>query len=232
MKGKQALTHEQFIQAVRAIVVARIPEADDRAKLLAVKLTYGAHERVRGVTYFNQWTCHGKECAVDFACISAMGQESVIQLAGTTIHELGHVLAGAGHGHDDAWHEACYRLGLRNIRAAGTNYQWVNFMPDIRAAIYSLGAPMDGQPNFLQGLRPGRGGAAGKMLPGKLPGCSHGVGSRGGKSRGIGSGSRMIKLTCACGAVARMSRAWLDKGAPYCGNDSAHPDSAARMVVS
>lgn len=212
------LTHEQYINAVRSIVVGRIPESADRDKLMAVKLTYGAHERVRGVTYFNQWSCAGKDCAVDFACISAMGQESIVQLAGTTIHELGHVLAGLGHGHDNEWHEACYRLGLRNIRAAGTNYLWANFMPDVRERIVALGVPGDGKPQFLNGLtRHGTGGAAGKMLPGNIPGCTHGVGSRGGKSRGTGSGSRMLKVTCSdSGYTVRVARAWLDKGAPLC----------------
>lgn len=213
------LTHEQYINAVRAIVVARIPEVADREKLMAVKLTYGAHERVRGVTYFNQWTHHGKDECVDFACISAMGQESIVQLAGTTIHELGHVLAGAGHGHDGEWHDACYRLGLRNIKAAGTRYLWANFMPDIRERIVALGVPSDGKPQFLNGLltRKGTGGAVGRMLPGGLPGCTHGVGSRGGKSRGVGSGSRMLKVVCSdSGYTVRVARSWLDKGSPIC----------------
>lgn len=213
------LTHEQYINAVRAIVVSRLPESADREKLMAVKLTYGAHERVRGVTYFNQWACHGKECSVDFACISAMGQESIVQLAGTTVHELGHVLAGIGHGHDKEWHESCYRLGLRNIKAAGTNYLWANFLPEVREKIAALGSPSDGTPQFLNGLltRKGTGGAVGKMLPGNLPGCTHGVGSRGGKSRGVGSGSRMLKVACVdTGYTARVARSWLDKGAPLC----------------
>jgi hypothetical protein len=214
------LTHEGFIQAVRNVVATRLPEAADREKLLAIKLTYGAHPTVRGVTYYNQWKCEkGGECSVDFATISAMGQKSTVQLAGTTIHELGHVLTGPGHGHNKDWKDACYRLGLRSIQAAGTSYTWAKFLPDVRFAILGLGEPLDGRPQFLNGLLT-RGAA---MLPGNLPGCSHGIGSRGGKSRGAGSGSRMLRVSCPkCGYVARVARSWLVKsGAVICPTDNA-----------
>jgi hypothetical protein len=213
-------THEQFIQAVREIVTARIPEAADREKLAAVKLTYGAHPQVRGVTYFNQWKCNKDGCQVDLATISASGQESIVQLAGTTIHELGHVLAGMGHGHDAEWKHCCNRLGLRFVRAAGTQYTWAVFDPDVRMAIFALGEPSDGRPQFLNGLLRH---TKGVQVPGaiNLPGCSHGVGSRGGKSRGLGSGSRMYKVACPqCGYVARVARGWLAKGAPICPVDT------------
>lgn len=223
---QQPLTHEKFIQAVRDIVAARIPEADDREKLKAIKLTYGVHPAVRGVTYYNQWKCEkGGECSVDFATISAMGQESVAQLAGTTIHELGHVLTGPGHGHDKDWQHACHRLGLRVVKAAGTHYTMAGFDPDVRFALAALGEPNDGRPQFLNGLLTRRLGNNGQ--PTQMPGCTHGVGSRGGKSRGAGSGSRLRKCQCpTCGYVARVAASWLAKGAPICPTDNVHMEAA------
>jgi len=42
-------------------------------------------------------------------------------------------------------------------------------------------------------------------------------GTRGGKSKGPGSGSRLNKVCCeTCGYTARVSRKWLDVGAPHC----------------
>jgi hypothetical protein len=40
----------------------------------------------------------------------------------------------------------------------------------------------------------------------KLRPCSAGVGTKGGKSRGAGSGSRLRKFTCGCGVIARVGR--------------------------
>lgn len=214
-----ALTHEQYILAVRDIVAARIPEVADREKVMSAKLTYGAHPQVRGVTYYNQWKCNGQDCQVDFATISSMGQESVVQLAGTTIHELGHVLCGPGHGHDNDWKHNCERLGLRLVKAAGTAYKWAMFVPEVRAAIVALGEPSDGAPQFLNGLLTRKGNGPRTALT--MPGCSHGVGSRGGKSRGAGSGSRMLKVKCGtCGYTARVAGTWLAKGAPICPTDN------------
>lgn len=210
------MTHERFIHAVRDIVASRLPESADREHLQRVKLTYGAGDRnVRGVTYYNAWRPnHGSHGCVDFAAINARHQEGLVQLAGTTIHELGHVLAGAGSGHSETWKDACYRLGLRRIKAAGTHYQWAMFAPDVRAAIISLGSPDDGMPAFgLAGML----GPQGAPLRG-LPVCTHGVGSRGGKSRGAGSGSRMRKYTCQCGQIVRAATDTLNATHNDCGS--------------
>ena len=71
----------------------------------------------------------------------------------------------------------------------------------------ALGEPSDGKPAHAR-----HNGAVVGLKP-----CSMGVGTRGGKSRGAGSGSRSIKVECGeCGYVARVTRKWLDLGAPHC----------------
>jgi hypothetical protein len=205
---RHALTHEQFVQSVRDIVAAHCTDAGTRTKILAVKLTYGAAERTRGTTYFNQWHSNVRGGRVDFACISAWGQQSFVQLAGTTIHELAHVVAGREAGHGKDWFAACESLGLRCVKAAGTEYSWANFAPPIREAIFNLGEPTDGIPTFQRdpGDETGHAGAVaalGTYNLYKAIACSHGIGSRGGKSRGKGSGSRMRKYVCNCGQIIR-----------------------------
>ena len=215
-------THEQFIAEVSHIAWARLND-EERAKLARVKIVYGtgAAMGARGVTFYGTWQ-NGHEQPVETVEICAFGEESTVQVAGTTLHEFGHVLAGLGVGHGPGWKEACSRIGLRCIRAAGTNYIWSMFTPDIRAAIVALGAPTDGAP-----LRAGARTRTGKPMKGPRP-CAAGVGTRGGKSRGVGSGSRMRKVSCAaCGYIARVTTKWLDSaGAPLC------PCNSERMVVA
>lgn len=189
-------THEKFVQAVACIVAARLG-ATDRAKVEAIKLVYGAGETgLRGVTYFQRWKA--TDDIVPFVEVCAFGQESWIQLAGTTIHELGHVLAGMGRGHDATWKAACEAMGLRKVKAAGTQYHLASFTPDIRNAIAALDKPDDGAPvislanNGLFGYQP-------------MKACPAGIGTRGGKSRGKGSGSRLRLWQCGCGCKVRVS---------------------------
>jgi hypothetical protein len=194
----QSFTHEQFIQAVRQIAVQRLT-AEERAAALDAKLVYGAGSKAtRGVTYFGCWK-NGHEHA--FAEICAFGEDSPVQVAGTTLHELGHVLAGMGKGHGKGWQEACERLGLQFVRAAGTKYSLACFSSDIREAIAALPQPTDGCPTPFGGINPN-----GTPLQIKLRGCGAGVGAKGGKSRGVGSGSRLRKFVCGCGVIARVSR--------------------------
>src|SRR5882672_3067056 len=108
------ITHESFVNAVAAMAITRIPQGDIRSQLDSIKLVYGAGESgVRGVTYFNRWKGADVNQPVPFVEISAFNQESWIQIAGTTIHELGHVAAGFNAGHKKPWHAACAALGLR-----------------------------------------------------------------------------------------------------------------------
>jgi hypothetical protein len=194
----QDFTHEQYIQAVRAIAVQRLND-EERAAALDAKLVYGAGSKAtRGVTYFGCWK-NGHDHA--FSEICAFGEDSPVQVAGTTLHELGHVLAGIGKGHGKGWLEACNKLGLLYVRAAGTKYSLACFAPDIRDAIAALPTPTDGKPQPFGGFGP-----SGMPLQLKLRPCGAGVGVKGGKSRGAGSGSRLRKFTCGCGVIARVAR--------------------------
>lgn len=186
-------THEAFIHGVARLARARLAKAD-QDKLDGIKLVYGSGPNgTRGVTYFGKWKAGGE--ARPFVEVSAFGQENWVQVAGTTIHELGHVLAGWGAGHGKEWKEACERLGLRKLKAAGTRYCLANFDPGLRQAIAALPRPDEGEP--VASLY------AGNMGVGTLKPCGAGIGTRGGKSRGKGSGSRLRKYTCGCGQIIR-----------------------------
>lgn len=192
------LTHEQYIQAIAAFVIEGL-EAEAQSALRNIKLVYGSGPNgTRGVTFFNRWSKANDENAMPFVEISAFGQESPTQLAGTVVHELGHVFAGLDAGHGPKWKAACEVLGLRRIKAAGTNYQLANFAPTLREFIVRLGVPTEGQPITLRSiLGPG---AALRLKP-----CGAGIGTRGGKSRGAGSGSRLRLYTCGCGCKVRVA---------------------------
>lgn len=184
-------THEMFVQRVAEIACSKL-STTDAAVCANIKLAYGAGpDGVRGVTYYNRW---GKaDSKAPFVAINALHQVSLVQLAGTTIHELGHVLAGWDAGHGKDWKAACEKLGLRRIKAAGTEYIWSMFDKDIRAYIAGLPKPTDGEPqslfggDFKIGLR--------KTAP--KP-CTAAIGTRGGTSRGAGSGSRLRLFECEC----------------------------------
>ncbi|MGH2719764.1 MAG: hypothetical protein ACRDJU_14470 [Actinomycetota bacterium] len=130
--------------------------------------------------------------AVEVVEVAATGEESLVQVAGTTIHELGHVLAGMGVGHGKGWKQACERLGLRCALAAGQGYVLAAIAPEIRAEVVRLvDGLVDGRPAFLAAISPIR--VAPKTKP-----CPAGVGVRGGLSRGAGSGSRLRLWVCEC----------------------------------
>jgi hypothetical protein len=181
------MTHEEFVHAVRQVVAPRVVDKVLRDRLLAAKLVYGSGPLgVRGLTYYGAWQ-NGE--TQDFLEITAIGEESYVQLAGTTIHELAHSLAGFGSGHGSDWKAAAAVLGLKDALAGGQNYAPADFDACVWAAIEALPHPTDGTPQF-------RTGAA--RVPAKPRPCPMGVGTRGGKSRGAGSGSRLRLWVCGC----------------------------------
>lgn len=185
-------THEAYVHAVAKIAIAHLEDAAERERCEAIKLVYGAGQSgLRGVTYYSSWQ-NGHPASNPFVEICAFGQESHIQVAGTTIHELGHVLA-VGDGHGKGWKDACGRLGLRRVHAAGTNYLWANFHPQVRLAIAALAPPDEGAP-----CRQLTGGFGGLPVNFKIKPCGAGIGTKGGKSRGAGSGSRLRLWECGC----------------------------------
>lgn len=208
--GVDMNTHERFIQAVRQAALetaAPILTSEQRERLAAIKLLYGVFPGVRGVTFFGAW----KGPQPEVIEISAMGEESWVQLAGTTVHELAHALSGHQAGHGAGWKENCRKLGLRLPKAAGMDYKLAYFTPELRDRIARLPHPEDGKPDFLTGINLPRSSAR--------P-CSAGVGTRGGKSRGPGSGSRLRKFVCECTPpiIIRASRDELPCTCNLCGS--------------
>jgi hypothetical protein len=206
------VTHEQFIGAVADIAIARICDKTTRDKLRAAKLTYGIGERgLRGVTWFGKWHSGSHQ---DFIEVCAAGEESPLQLAGTTIHELGHVLAGCTAGHSKLWKQASEVLGLAKAEAAGQCYAPEHFAPEVLDAITRLSFPTDGVPAFN--------GTGSLTVATKFRPCPLGIGTRGGKSRGAGSGSRLRLYQCSCGVKVRVAR----------DNFNAHCDDCGTSFVS
>lgn len=192
-------THEDYIRDVASFVVMHADlNPTEQAELASIKLVYGSGPQgTRGVTFYNRWKVDGVEQARPFVELSAFGQSSIVQLTGTTIHELGHVLAGWAAAHGKGWHDACERLGLLKLQAGGTEYSWEeNFAPWVRDYALSIEPPCDGAPvrNILQGFGPSPVSGASP----RIKGCQAGIGTRGGKSRGVGSGSRLRLFECAC----------------------------------
>lgn len=212
------MNHETFIQRVRDIALERISDPEQRAALESCKLVYGAGSpSLRGVTYYQRW--QAGESRVPFVEVCAFGESDFVQLAGTTLHELGHVLAGFAAAHGKDWHHACALLGLRHCKAAGYRYMPASFAPDVRHKLAALVQPTDGTPNPFDVTHPQ--GFARPLTVRTTPRpCATTIGAHGGTSRGKGSGSRLRKLTCECGMIVRASAGAIEEhGAPeHCGH--------------
>ena len=186
---RPSVTHEAYIHLVRdAIVAGGDLTVGERQRIARAKLTYGAGDgSYRGVCHYAKWAT---DAAGDLLEIAALSEEGPIQLAGTTTHELAHVIAGNTAGHGAEWKAACQRLGLFNALAAGMQYQETDLADHVRAIAtgyqFSDGAP-NGHGSHSLGL----------LLKGPRP-CPLGIGTRGGTSRGPGSGSRLRLYQCLC----------------------------------
>ena len=216
-------THEAYLHAVRALAVARLDDPAARARLLGAKLVYGVGHGTgwRGVTFFQAWQNGARH---DFLEVCAAGEQSATQLAGTTLHEVGHSLAGHGAGHGADWKAACRRLGLLRAEAGGQQYAPEDFDPALWRAITALPAPVDGAPAFAS---PGGGGAfVGVPVRGTRGRCPLGTGTRGGTSRGPGSGSRLRLYHCACTppVKVRVASDYFAATCQRCGADFARVD--------
>jgi hypothetical protein len=90
-------------------------------------------------------------------------------------------------------------------QAAGQSYAPAHFEPSVWVAIEALPHPSDGKPAFAPG-------AAGPVVRRRPMPCPLGVGTRGGRSRGVGSGSRLRLWLCGCpeGAKGRKVRVATD----------------------
>ena len=179
------ITHEEFIHKVRdAIVQNGDLSVGEKQRIARAKLTYGAgNGSYRGVCYYGKWETDAQG---DLLEIAALSEEGPIQLAGTTTHELAHVISGHEAGHGPIWKAACHRLGLFNAIASGMDYTAENLADHVKAIATSY-TFSDGTPNGV-GLA---------SLKGPRP-CPLGIGTRGGTSRGPGSGSRLRLYQCQC----------------------------------
>lgn len=188
-------THEAFISAVRDAVAARIIDTDNKARLLGAKVVYGVGSMgasVRGVCYYGAWS--GTEAFIE---VAAIAQADYWQIAGTTIHECAHAVAGHGAGHGAAWKAVCKQFGLADAAAAGQHYEASSFDAEMLAFIESLPKPDEGKPTLgTAGVQPRMGGTPGR--------CPAGKGSRGGKVGGKGSGSRLRLFICQCASPVRV----------------------------
>jgi hypothetical protein len=201
------MTHEGFIQHVKQAAIERIaPGSAERKRLDAAKLVYGiGGSGYRGITHYAGW--HNGQNAQDFLEVTAKGEESPIQLAGTTLHELGHSLAGPGAGHGKAWKDACQVLGLNARAQGGQDYKPEDFDSALWESISQAIDLKDGKPNWNDQLAAitklnigGTFNPAALTLgrSAKYRPCPLGIGTRGGKSRGVGSGSRLRLYQCSC----------------------------------
>lgn len=225
------VTHESFIQNVRGAAIQFYlsePHKSDEftaglRKLESAKLVYGrGMHGLRGITAYNAWkpgqNTHGTdEQGHDFIEVCALGEESWVQLAGTTLHELAHVLAGWGAAHGKEWKAACAKLGLRRVHAAGTQYMLANFDPAMRQALALMAKPCDGMPSNAAGYIK-------HTKTGSARVCTAGIGTKGGKSRGVGSGSRLRKYVCPHGQIVRASTDELDATCGVCGGKFEQPE--------
>lgn len=172
--GEEMITHEQYLQAVREIAIERLPlGCDERELLRRAKLVYGRGQGgMRGVTCYDQWanTEHGdsddrgakKHGLVELIEICASGEENHVQLAGTVLHELAHVLAGHEAGHKADWKSWCKVLGIPGAKAKDTSYDGEGVWDeDVLKAVLELEQPTDGKPNAGGvTMRIGKGGCA------------------------------------------------------------------------
>lgn len=214
--SQQTTTENYLHQTREAVIVAALARTSitpvEAAQLARTKLLYGLGDGTyRGVCHYSAWDA-GTDQKVDVVEIAATAQESWIQLAGTVIHELGHVLAGWSAGHGPEWREATVKLGFTIKPAAAGQRYWLSMItPTVRTAVYTLAREIgDGQPAFaMAGAGSGLAGLLG-LLPAKPRPCSAGVGTRGGKSRGKGSGSRQLLWECQCQPVQKIRAATKD----------------------
>lgn len=184
--------HEAFIRSIRDVIVSRIADNAVRARIVNVKLMYGVGLfGTRGGTYFGAWRNGDPDKDHEVIEVGANCEESPLQLAGTTIHEIAHVAAGKKQGHGATWKQTAAMLGLIRAEAAGQTYDVADFDPAVWLLLSALPVPGDGVPLF-KAIASGR-----RRNPGPAP-CPLGIGTRGGKSRGPGSGSRLVRWICDC----------------------------------
>lgn len=115
---------EKFSEAIKHAACDAFPERFGSERLRETKMRYDDffHKSDRGHAYPD-------------GSIEVRQTESALQLAGTVVHELAHVLVGTHHSHDTLWHEAAVSLGLKYVNAGGQNYKPDHFSEVLLQAI-------------------------------------------------------------------------------------------------
>ena len=174
--------------------------------LSEVRVVFGAGAHRRSL--HRVWGGEEADEPLPLVEIAAIGGLSPVETCHVLLHELAHVLApGAGHG--KAWRYAARQVGLREPRAWPDTSElsdWSAIAPDIRAKLQAIPEPTERAP-------------ADYSYDWHRQGCGVGYGTRGGTSRGEGSGSRYLKVVCqhpGCGYQVRVTRKWLALGTPQC----------------
>ena len=203
----QAETHEDYLAAIATAVCEQSPAT--AAALGAVQLAFGAGPRRRTVGGLHRvWSVGTAHEALPLVEIAGIGALTPAETCHVVLHELAHVLA-PGYGHGRVWRYAARQVGLSKPRArpdAGELGDWGAIAPALRVKLQAIPEPTEpARADFTEEWD-------------RLP-CGMGYGSRGGTSRGAGSGSRYLKAVCqvpGCGYQVRVTRKWLARGAPRC----------------
>ena len=201
------ITHEDYLAAITRAVCDTFPATADA--LNQVHLVFGAGPRRRGLSTFHRVWGGGEAVGpLPLVEIAAIGGLSPPETCHVLLHELAHVLAPeAGHG--AAWRHAARQVGLVRPRATPDAYEladWQAISPALSTVLQAIPTPTEPAPaEFFEDRH-------------RRP-CGAGYGSRGGTSRGQGSGSRYLKVVCrhpGCGYQVRVTRKWFLMGAPLC----------------
>ena len=203
----QVVTHEDYLAAVATAVCEQFPAT--AASLSEVQLVFGTGPRRRALAIRQRvWNGGEADTPLPLVEIAAIGALAPAETCHVVLHELAHVLA-PGFGHGRVWRYAARQVGLLNPRAwpdMGELADWNAIAPAIRARLQAIPAPTERAPaDFYEDWH-------------RRP-CGAGYGTRGGTSRGEGSGSRYLKVVCqvpGCGYQVRITGKWLALGAPRC----------------
>ena len=203
--GLQMMRHEEYLVAITVAVCEQQPAT--AAALSEVRVVFGTGPRRRRSLH-RVWGGGEADEPLPLVEIAAIGGLSPAETCHVLLHELAHVLApGAGHG--KAWRYAARQVGLLQPRAwpdVSELSDWAAIAPGIRTKLQAIPEPTERAP-------------AEYSYDWHRQGCGVGAGTRGGTSRGEGSGSRYLKVVCqhpGCGYQVRVTRKWLALGTPQC----------------
>lgn len=160
-------------------------------KLRSTQLLYGVGEPgVYGVCIYDKWVRDGIQ---DVIQVSAFYGVAPDEMWVTMTHELAHVLAGEDAAHGSIWRASAKRLGLINPKAAAAP-SIEDLDPDLVDVLRLIPLPTEGEPLCDK--------EGSQSIP-QHKGCRIGIGKRGSKTHGPGSG-RLRLWICDCAQPKRV----------------------------